>query len=229
MKNLFLLLISLAGLVHSSHIEIKTMTELGSFVDADTLVIFDLDNTVFQAKRYDCHADWGYDHVRAERKLGPVSSERIQQIYLQWLKAQKTCPVEFVEVETGFEIDQLQKRNIKVMALTSRGSDSADDTLDQLRSLGVSFLPTALSMDFAEFDFNSKAKFLEGVLFVSIDSSKGDVLRAYFETIRYQPKKIVFIDDLVENLESIEASFPEIEFFGLHYPLVLNRRYFKEL
>lgn len=213
MKNSILFFILVTSMAHSSQVKIKSITELGSYVDLDTLVIFDLDNTVFQAKTYDCHIDRCYDQFR-------ISPEKVQEIYLRWVESQKSCSVELVELETRLEIEQLQKQNIKVMALTSRGVDLVDDTLKQLHSLGVSFLQTPLSNDPIEFSFNSKAKFIDGILFVSINDSKGKILAAYFDKIKYKPKKIVFIDDLIENLESLETSFPNVEFIGLHYPLV---------
>ncbi|MEI6805553.1 MAG: DUF2608 domain-containing protein [Myxococcaceae bacterium] len=222
MKNWLIFLVSSVVLAHSSYVEIGSMKELKSFVDAETLVIFDLDNTVFHAKRYDCHASWCYDQVEAEKKIGSLSLERGMQIYLQWAESQKSCPVEFVEAETALEIEQLQKRNIKIMALTSRGVDLENETLEQLRSLGLSFASSALSRDFLEFSVKTKAKFVEGILFVSMQNSKGSSLKKYFDLVNYQPKKIVFIDDLMENLESLEASFRDINFIGLHYPLVSN-------
>lgn len=128
MKIVLILFVSVVCLAHSSNVEMRSMTQLREYVDENTLVIFDIDDTVFQATKYDCHTDWGYDQIRREEKNGVVSNTKKLEIYAQWEKAQETCEVEFVEPETLSEIKQLQDRNIKVMALTARGADTAAST-----------------------------------------------------------------------------------------------------
>lgn len=40
----------------------------------------------------------------------------------------------------------------------------------------------------------------------------------------YKPKRILFVDDRIENLGSLKTAFLDVEFIGLHYPLVVNRQ-----
>ena len=50
-------------------------------------------------------------------------------------------------------------------------------------------------------------------------ADKGYVLRRFFEEIEFLPKQIIFVDDVVENLASVEAvcEVLSIEYIGIHH------------
>jgi hypothetical protein len=210
MKILCLLILIFSSSVFSKNIEIKSISELGQYVDENTLVIFDLDNTIFEATRHDCHADRFYDEVK--------SGTTKKDAYEKWAKSQESCPVKLVENEIRGEITKLREMGAQVMALTARGHDLMGATYKQLRGLEIEFGEKAI-------DYLSKdIVFAFGILFVSPFYPKGPALLEFLNWNGFSPSKIVFVDDLVENIVSLEGTLPHVEFIGLHYPLVQNSR-----
>lgn len=220
MKFFLFTAILAAGSVRASIVEINSITQISSYIDSDTLVIFDLDNTVFEGVGFECHANWYYKHMK--NSGGESFPEYKGLFYRSWRDLQKSCDVVFVEEETRPVLEGLQSKNIRVLALTARDGGMRKETLAQISSLNISFSRTALSSDACgSLDkSNGETLFCEGVLFASPSIPKGDVLKAYFDKFGYKPQKIVFVDDLRKNLNDVERSFPSINFMGLHYPLV---------
>jgi hypothetical protein len=63
----------------------------------------------------------------------------------------------------------------------------------------------------------------QGILFC-LQPNKGKVLITFLERINWEPLKVVFIDDKIDNLQSVqeELKVKNIEFVGLHYTGALS-------
>ena len=185
--------------------EIQSIVELEQWVVPDTLVLFDLDNTVFEVTDPVGNALF-YNYL-----MKAHSGEEYKALPRIWAVLQKSDvrPVESRTVET---IQKLQDRGVRLMAFTARDLTVLDATLRQVKSLGIDFSRTALKRH---------SKYVhEGILFATMRTSKGDALKAYLDGADFQPKRIVLIDDLEKNLVSVCKITGAI---GLYYPVIEKR------
>jgi hypothetical protein len=203
------------------------MNQLSDFVTDNTLVLFDLDHTVFEGAEVYGHANWFYDRIREGKKQGITASDTIRKIFPLWLESQERTSVKPVEPQIPSFIKQLQARGLKVMGFTARWAPMIPATLRQLEEIDVHFessslTPANLSVD----DFEPPVAYGKGVLFMSEFFDKSLVLKAYLERIRYEPQRIVIVDDCYGHLKDVVGAFAstDIAVVGLHYPLVEQRR-----
>lgn len=213
----------------SKVIEISSMAELESFVRPDSLVLFDLDNTLLESAQVYGHVNWLYDQIEEGKSRGISHDETIKRTFAVWLRSQERNRVKPVEALTPALIKRLQNRGLKVMGLTARQTPLIPATLRQLSDLGVDFGPSSLAP--ATFDltkFVAPVAFNQGVLFVSEFIKKSHVLTAYLDRIGYVPRHIVFVDDSKKHVQDLVEAFNArgIGIVGLHYPLVASRPHF---
>lgn len=187
--------------------EIKTMAEIEQWIIPDTLVLFDLDNTVFEVQDPVGHANFFHDMM----KKYPAEEKKI--LSRVW-DAIKKSDVKLIEPITPGLIKNFQDRKIAVMALTSRDLQLLPATLRQVKSLGIDFLKTS--------PIRQSRYFYDGILFASQNHPKGKALLAYLNGTGFTPKRIILIDDLQKNLVSVCQATGAI---GLFYPLVENKRH----
>lgn len=122
----------------------------------------------------------------------------------------------------------LQQKKIPTLALTAAPmgnygqiDDLADWRIKQLKKLGIDFtsaFPNQALITFSRLGVRSAAGYKQGVIFSS-SSPKGDVLKAFLDYLHWKPQIIIFIDDNLRFLESVEkvARQLNIEFIGFHY------------
>ncbi|MES2503509.1 MAG: DUF2608 domain-containing protein [Myxococcota bacterium] len=216
------LALSLSAQIH----EIKSMAEVASFADADTVIFFDLDKTVFDGVGPHCTADWIYQQTAGAQKTGMPIKEAAILLRPYWEAQQSHCQVKAIEAITAAEIRKLQNKGLTVMALTARSTLSLESTLKQLKSVNVDFSKTAWpKVEIVEPTFE-KSNFQHGV-FLSGDRPKGELFGSYFKLnlVKQMPKTIILVDDLKTNLESMQAvaQAQNIKFIGLYYPLIDKR------
>lgn len=68
------------------------------------------------------------------------------------------------------------------------------------------------------------ALYLGGIIFTG-NYSKGEVVAAWLKQIDYRPTKIIFIDDKLKNVESVERALHsrDFPFYGLRYDYLDKR------
>lgn len=126
-------------------------------------------------------------------------------------------------------ITDLQKRQIKTIAFTKMMTgplgiipSMQDWRIKQLLERGFNFsqaFPDIKLHIIPELPSSGKsALYTHGILFAN-DQHKGPVLVAFLEQIGWTPKKVIFVDDRLDYLETVEASLKDtgIEFLGYHY------------
>ena len=221
----------------SAIIQINDFKELQHIVlkaDQDTLVIFDVDNVLIHPK----------DHILKERnKLYcesivyalnarlTLSEAKIYQS-IAWLQRYNE-PVEPKMIQL---IQELQNRNIRVLALTNcitgkHGYIEAveDWRINELTQFNYHFdyswpkLEEKFFKTFISKENDSFPLFKHGILFTN-RHSKGDILKLFLEYAHYHPHKIIFIDDNKSYLESVQKVASELntEFTGVHYTFVYD-------
>ncbi|MES2504419.1 MAG: DUF2608 domain-containing protein [Myxococcota bacterium] len=202
----------LAGRAHPSLeiYQISSMADVEKWIVPDTLILLDLDNTLFEAKKGNmkAHANWFHDLL----KKYPTERQKILQHHRAAIKTAEYQPVESITPEL---IKDWQNRGIAVMALTSRNMVLVEATLRQVKSVGVDFSLTSPRRK------EKSRYFQQGILFANNQFPKGEALTAYLKETGFVPKRIILVDDLLPNLESVCKSTGAI---GLFYPLVDDKR-----
>lgn len=147
-------------------------------------------------------------------------------------------------VEEGMPdfINKLTEKGVKTICLTACLAGPLDGMasmswwrLENLTAMGYDFsrsFPQHEQIDFVQFpEFaGGHPQFLRGILVANGGvgaCSKGNVLKAFFQAIRWRPTKVVFIDDRLENLEDVAEALrmldPKIEFVGIHYTASMKK------
>jgi Protein of unknown function (DUF2608) len=204
-------------------------------LDAADLVIFDVDNTLL------IHND------AILRPRGKLLNDRLLQTVLNNERISKKYPEGYLlsqvfsklnssllDPEIVSIIKSLQHRNIKTIAFTAVGTgqlgiipDMMDWRIKTLKSLDIYFqtaFPHIPSLLFADFKEKlSLPGFKEGILFSAL-YPKGDVLKVFIQLLNWKPRKILFMDDKMHFLKSVEQAAQElgIDFVGLYYTASYN-------
>ncbi len=186
------------------------MSEIEKWIVPNTLVIFDLDNTLFEANNsVVAHANWFHDMLRR------YPNEEKKILDKAW-KAIAKADYKPVEEITPKLIKKWQEQGIAVMALTSRNMVLREPTLRQVKQVGVDFSVTSPKR------VKPSKFFQEGILFADVNYPKGLALKKYLEEANFKPARIILVDDLKKNLTSVCVETGAI---GLYYPLVDNKRH----
>lgn len=210
-------------------VEIQTLSqyeqEVGT-VDENTLVLFDIDETLVMPK---------------DAILGPKGRPFAHTLIKQYLNDSKTLDEYWGIVLAGTEFDLVEKqcvsliqdfqnKNIPVMGLTfvhpgkiGHIESFATFRLNLLKGFDIDLSPTISQTTYLELD---GPVYQSGVIFTA-KQDKGQTLKRFLEEFDLKPKKIVFFDDTLKQIESVEQAAKElgIEYIGLHYTAALNAPY----
>ena len=209
--------------------------------DPTTLVVFDIDEVLITTEDHFIHpyADGIFlllvREAMADAKTSKEKMDVEEKLSLSMLKPKRTL----VEEEMPELIKDLKEKGVKVIALTSCPTGKFGIIpsverwrIDHLDSLGINFSSSfpAIGRQFlTEIAAPGKSAPLyeEGVLF-SKGHKKGEVLKAFLRQSKFRPSKVIFIDDLRENLDSVKGVLKalNIEFKGYQY--VGATRFFKK-
>jgi FMN phosphatase YigB (HAD superfamily) len=168
-----------------------------------TLVVFDIDNTLLRQDSMIGTHQWG-DYMKERAMRAGVSENDAKQYqYRVFGELQDKLNVVPVENDVIKILQILEQKRIKHFALTARSAILKNVTAKQVETLKHNF-----SKNFPlQNDISKIQKHLhEGIIF-SGDVPKGELLKAIVENSPTQFDHIVFVDDKLYNLESIEKSF----------------------
>lgn len=182
---------------------------------SDTWVVFDIDNTLLRQDSMIGTHQWG-DSLREHYKsLGTAAVSATIDQHAAFAKLQDYVSVVPTEKEVYVVLKHLQKKSIPHFAFTARGANLKAKTLEQIASLKYHFNDTFPKLnDLTKFEKH----YQNGVIF-SGDVTKGELLKRLVEAAVVKPKHIIFIDDRLYNLESIEKELAEqtIKLTSLRY------------
>jgi FMN phosphatase YigB (HAD superfamily) len=207
-------------------IESNSIADIAKHITKDTLLIFDLDNTIMETKEYSGSDQWFealIAHFINNEKMEIAKALSI--VLPKYEKAHKKAEVLPVESCTVTAIDKLQKSGCKVIGLTARGDKCIPYTFRQLSSIKVDLSRAAIyTPQTKKLNLVKPAEYQQGIVFC-YGANKGKILADFFNKIKNVdktfklPKKIVFVDDKEKNVLAIEeaAQNLSIEFTGIRY------------
>ena len=105
------------------------------------------------------------------------------------------------------------------MGLTTRTLAVAARTVQQLSMIGVSLEQGSIHSGDLQMHLKEPATYTQGILFAGDRNEKGTVLKQFFAEVGYSPSQIVFIDDKLKHVQSVEVAMKElaVPFLGFRY------------
>jgi hypothetical protein len=228
MRTLVLIMIFLASFQTFAEVrEAPTMARALEGVDQDTLVIFDLDNTVMTPPQSLGGEEW-YDYFVAKRteefkaqglNEREAKEKAIDKGLKEWNQFHQNAKVIPVEIDTPSLINTIQLRGIQTMALTARPDSLGEATVTQLKSIGITMDKNPIVREDLTIDGTNPSKFYKGILLVGPKNNKGEVLAKFLQQLQLHPKKIIFVDNKQHHVIDVEKALVEMKtsYFGRRY------------
>jgi hypothetical protein len=204
--------------VNAEIFEIQNISQCEPYIQYDSFVIFDLDNTVMEPAQVLGSDQWFSYRIKEHLWDGMSEAEACAVALAEWTSVQLKTSVRPVEPDIVAFIKHLQKRDLVVMGLTLRGLNLAAKTLEQLQSIGVDFSKTYPITGEINFKNSGNVLCRRGVIF-SNGTDKGALLLQFFQKSGFFPKRVLFIDDKEKHLQDVEriCAVNQIPFIGLRY------------
>lgn len=123
----------LAATAYAEVIQIQNMSSILPYIKKDTLVVFDLDNTIMETPQMLGSDQW-FDHaIEYKIKGGMDKGAALNTVADLWTVVQLKSDMQMVESKTASLIKNLQKKGVEVIALTARPEEMFDRTRAQLK------------------------------------------------------------------------------------------------
>jgi predicted transcriptional regulator YdeE len=236
---ILLLVLFLMGREHvfSEIQQTKTVSEVASYMKelcCDDLAVFDVDMVLTHPENPAFQMPNLLRHVKIYKKAMEGSTPLEKDIAVSLMISRG--PSSLVDKEFLTLLSHLRENRVKTLALSSVVTGALDGVPSmeawrkkELNRLGVDFsysFPEVKELIFNNFSpyRNHFAHYQDGVILSNGEHNpvaKGELLYAFLKRVGFNPKKIVFVDDRLENLTLAEAFFrengPDIEYVGVHY------------
>ena len=220
MKKIIILLILLC--FNATHyafiIESDQLTVILNYIEPGTLVIFDIDNTLAHPLEELGSDEWFCYKVNEKIAQGFDYITAVYYALPQTYYAQFNIDLEPTEQNIPELIESLIARGIAVIALSTRSLFIAERTLEQLENINIFFFIPGVDPSDLVLPLIHPCLYKDGILFGG-NNDKGEVLTCFFDIMNYHPKKVLFIDDKMKYLVSVEQALENIgiEFIGIRY------------
>lgn len=208
-----------------------------SGADKNTLGVFDIDGVLtYPSDPAFQKGSWRNQQQFVKNTLKGMTPEQIW-LFENFSLVQADSKV--MDANEWAVIRRLQDRAIRLIALTEVRPGLLGDIYmpewryQQLRKLGIDFsasFPKAPSFCMSNlFCYSHRYPiFQQGILFANGDirlnageCNKGDVLVEFIHRVSWKPKKVIVVDDSLQNLKTIEKALsyfdPDIVFLGVHF------------
>lgn len=201
------------------------LTEAISDANHDSLVLFDVDDVLIMDEHeyrltHPYRRQW-----RKESKTRLSDQER--NLLFSIILAERD--VRLVDPQIRNILGDLEKRQIPTMALTKLYTDKfgviekmQDWRIKELRAIDIDFakltpIKEEIAMDELQIGYGVPL-LTEGVI-LTANRDKANILEYVLHSKKYYPKSIIFVDDVLENLEVVQTLCDElkINFHGFEY------------
>ena len=202
------------------------------FATKDTLVIFDVDNVLIRSGGEDDFRHPYRTKLWQEIKCRSTP-QKIECLCSSILYATKRYLTDLRIIDI---FNYLKLQNVPAIALTTMGTGNfgiiekmEDIRVNELNDLGISFLPLTpirdellvpeLENTHIVFPYCKGTPMLKYGIIFTAGVDKRVVLEYMFNKYNYYPKNIIFVDDCIKNLESLETLNTKLNlnFYGFHY------------
>lgn len=223
-----------ARIIHTN--DFKVIQNQVQNADVETLVIFDLDDVIMYVKDQIFHTRNKEYLLKLDRELlQRMSEEEIMKLRLIAILSRQNCLVDQRIIET---LRYLNQKGINTIALTHCGTgkkgaiQSREDLkIRELKDLGIDFsiLNNLDDNRFPEIISKDGEPLLKSGIIFTGGAEKGEILTTVLSKMHTHPKKIIFIDDKIANIHSVEnvAAKNDIEYVGIEYTAIKDDNFEK--
>jgi hypothetical protein len=210
---------------------VDNFSNIASYIDQNTLVLFDLDDTTFTAATYYGSIKFFVQMLNDQIAKGKLTTnEANMAIYPRWIESQKRASFKLTDERMLEHMNEIRKKGIMIYGFTARRPAISEVTLNQLNKLGVKF--DLIEREFTKVYKNplndtihhdSEARFEKGVVFCHEFNEKGTVFIDWYKWLKQHTglnyTKVLLVDDNIKNHESMReaAKFLNLSYIGLHY------------
>lgn len=201
------------------------------------MVLLDVKHVIFyssdQVMLHEHKSFFKQKFAQIQKSLGKEEAVRLKSIVLSSYK-----PIA-VDQEISEIVSRAQKSGIIVFALTSGNTNDygiipnrADLRIKTLKDIGIDFsksteldyIDLSKEMVLSKEKDRSKPIFQDGVIFAA-KRPKGEILGKFLRLSKLKPGKIIFVDNQLENVLSVEATCKElgIDYTGIHFTKMYNK------
>jgi phosphoserine phosphatase len=228
---LFFAFQSWAVLAQAEIVEIQSLQQILPYITKDSLVIFDIDNTLIEPYQMLGSDEWFSDIISQSREAGAQMKGALKIAAEKWATVHLHIPMKPVEPSTPELVQKIQAQGNVVMGLTARTDFLAVRTVEQLKSAGIDLLINPVTYQNYQIDAETGVTHFSGIVFVGTEVQKGDALAIFLAINQLTPKHLIFVDDKIKNAESVEhfaqsTSIDHVVFrysANDHKPLEYNR------
>lgn len=184
-----------------------------------TLIAFDIDNTIATMDQELGSDQWFTFKLDAYKEEGFPAEEAFDKTLQVFTHLNENIDLEKVENSPQLIQELKDTKNVLTIGLTARSN--VKRTLRQLDKIGIHFRSSLLpqkEFKLATPDLDRPAGYSNGIVFCN-GNNKGAMLLEFLKKIDYRPKKIIFVDDKMSNVLSVEKAVKQkgIEFVGIRY------------
>lgn len=216
--SIFLLNLSL----HAVIIETSSLADVFKYADKNSIVVFDIDSTLIEVEH---GVEYWVEHKQNKlEKMGLQPDQACDLVLYTFFiisRVAKLLPIN----DSPAIINKLQKMGIRTMALTNRSLPIVKRTIKLLKDIGIDFSKNALFKNDLVINITHKGMFSKGIIF-SGKNDKGNMLREFFKSINYTPKKLIYVDDKIKHVKSVEKEFDDgsLEYIGIRYSFMDDKK-----
>jgi len=196
------------------------LSHVGEKLEADTLLIFDLDNTLIEPHQLLGSDQWFEHHFKQQQAaFGKENSAALTKTVQDYDAVHLRSEVRLIDPKTQLLFQQLKQLGIKMLGLTSRGTALKEATDRQLSSVGLSFRSSWLERVQHYVLKNSKrGSAVDGIVLTG-GGHKGNCLIEYLDHLKFKPSRVIFIDDKPHHLDHVKTVLEarQIPFTGIRY------------
>lgn len=205
--------------IHTS----ATMSALLKHISFDTVVLFDLDNTVMEAQLELGSDQWFVQMCSQVLTKIPEKEKAISWAVALYHEVQKIVRTQVIEDTTVRIINALQRIGVPILAITARDECLHPATRRQLKDIGIQFVP--LSIDGKKIpplvlplSPSNNPIYENGIIYCG-GKDKGACFRAFLQQTKALVKQVVMVDDKEKYLHQVGevAESMGIRFNGVRY------------
>lgn len=198
----------------------KTLNDLLKYINQSSdavLVLFDIDNTLIVPKGFKDLESLIRQKILQKIFHGKNIFRAQEEIVSSFLENE---PITMLPVEKNLDsLIQTIQQKVLTLAITARFPSLASYTTQHLKEVNINFVHTQFGDLEIVFQQEFPCLFKDGILFCGTANDKGTMILKLLEKLNYQPLKIIFIDDDMQNILSIKKALADsfIEYIGIHY------------
>lgn len=197
--------------------DFKKIAESVNQADSDSLVLFDVDEVLLtDTEHFRLTHDYRKKWVKSGKERLP---KEIRQLLFSIILKDRT--VRFVDTQIVEILTELEKRKVPTLALTKLYTgkfgvieDFTEWRLKEFQTLNIDFnklTPIKGEMSIAELNIGHGNPTLKEGVILTANADKGLVLKNILDQKNYYPKSIIFVDDLLDNVESVQKMCSELQ------------------